>query len=70
MKADIKYDIVLIRHAQSLFNEATIRETSRLGLSHLSWEELIEDVKFNKHVTYNQLYMDPPLSEAGRKQVP
>lgn len=33
-----KYDIVLIRHAQSLFNEATIKAAHKLGLDSLSWD--------------------------------
>lgn len=56
------YDLVLIRHAQSLFNEATCIQANALNLQHLSWDELIENEKFNKAVTYSKLYMDPPLS--------
>lgn len=41
MKAASKYDIVLIRHAQSLFNEATIKASNKLGLDNLTWDELI-----------------------------
>lgn len=32
------YDLVLIRHAQSRFNEATSIEANNLGLRHLSWD--------------------------------
>lgn len=64
-----KYDIVLIRHAQSLFNEATQKAAAQLSLQHLGWDELIEHPEFNKLVTYNKQYMDPSLSEKGRIQV-
>ena len=33
-----KYDLVLIRHAQSLFNEATLKASRQLGIEHKSWD--------------------------------
>lgn len=35
------YDTVLIRHAQSLFNEATGIASEKLSLN-MSWDELIQ----------------------------
>lgn len=35
-----KFDTVLIRHAESLFNEATFKVSDQLKLN-LSWDELI-----------------------------
>lgn len=63
-----KFDTVLIRHAESLFNEATFRVSDQLKLN-LPWDGLIQHQNFNELVTYHHNYMDPNLSEKGKKQV-
>lgn len=62
-------DIVLIRHAESLFNEATWKHANELGLSDLAWMDLLKHKEFVNRVPFNKLWMDPPISERGVKQV-
>jgi len=58
-------DIVLIRHAESLFNEATCTHGIELGLMNKGWLGMIENPEFNTRVTYNKMFMDPPISKHG-----
>lgn len=59
------HDIVLIRHAESLFNEATYTHGVELGLINKGWLSMTEDPEFNTRVTYNKMFMDPPISKNG-----
>ena len=63
-----KFDVVLIRHAQSTFNHATLMAVEELDLSS-NWFEMVKHPEFNKRVTYNKKYMNAKLSEHGIDQV-
>ena len=62
------YDVVLIRHAQSTFNEGTEKAIEELQLNS-SWWELVKHEHFNQLVTYNNKYFNAEISSKGRQQV-
>ena len=45
-------DLILIRHAQSTYNEATIVTAGEMGLTGV-WDDYIKSDLFNQRVTYN-----------------
>lgn len=60
-------DLILIRHAQSTYNEATIVTAGEMGLTGV-WDDYIKSDVFNQRVTYNERFIDAPLSEHGKHQ--
>ena len=57
----VQNDLILVRHAQSTYNEATITKSRELGLTGV-WDDFIKSDVFNQMVTYNQTFIDAPLS--------
>lgn len=59
------FDVVLIRHAQSEFNRATIEHSKRLSLTG-SFIDFTNHEEFQNVVCYNEKLIDPNISEVGR----
>ena len=62
------YDVVLIRHAESEFNEACNTYAAQMGIDRLGWEEQMTFRAFTEDVIYNQMHIDSRLTEKGKSQ--
>ena len=63
------FDLIMIRHAESKFNEACDQFTKQLGIDKLGWDEQMNVKAYSEEVLFNEAYFDSKLSEKGKEQV-
>ncbi len=65
----MKNPIILLRHAQSEYNQACSNYYDQNGLHGMTWEQACEIVDFNRTINYNSCFIDSSITQEGILQV-